>query len=186
MVGKLSFADKKQLERYIKAGPKNFNLLYSFTRNGADASIFHQLCDKKGPTVTVIYNTEETVYGGFTEKSWTSDSGAYQRDEHAFLFRLHLNGKSGPMKYPVTKPENAMYCSKTGGPIFGGGFDLYTYSNTLNIQNNMFTLNGSFNFGNSYDMGACSIEQFCNNVTTITDLEVYSVTGKCKFKPPKQ
>ncbi|XP_060580071.1 interferon-induced protein 44-like, partial [Ruditapes philippinarum] len=182
MVGKLSIADKKQLERYIQAGPKQFGLLYSFTRDGADASVFHRLCDNQGPTVTVIYNTQGTVYGGYTELSWTS-SGKYYKDDHAFLFRLYQNGKNNPMKFPVKKPDNAIYCVNTNGPIFGAGYDVNTFNSTLPIQNNQFTLNGGFNFGSAYDMGSCSIEQFCNNIKTVTDLEVYSVSDTSLLPP---
>jgi hypothetical protein len=201
MTGKLSTADKKQLERYIQAGPKQFVLLYSFTRDGADASVFHRLCDEKGPTVTVLYDTKCTVYGGFTEISWTSDGGTFFKDDHAFLFRLYQNGKSYAMKFPVKNPDNAIYCSDNNGPIFGGnyefqsvspfhgvnykiagGYDVKTFSGTLPVHNNQFTLNGGFNFGCAYDMGTCSMEQFCNNIYTVTDLEVYSVSGKCPIK----
>ncbi|XP_060577910.1 interferon-induced protein 44-like isoform X2 [Ruditapes philippinarum] len=204
MTGKLSIADKKQLEHYIQAGPKQFGLLYSFTRDGADVSIFHELCDEKGPTVTVIYDTQCTVYGGFTEKSWTSNCESFFKDDQAFLFRLYQKGKSNSMKFPVKNPDNAIYCSYNNGPIFGGryeeksvprirgrlvvhriagGYDVNTFSGTILVENNQFTLNGEFNFGSAYDMGSCSIEQFCNNIKTVTDLEVYSVSDTSLLPP---
>ncbi|XP_060580068.1 uncharacterized protein LOC132736865 [Ruditapes philippinarum] len=174
MAGKLSVVDKKQLECFIQADQKQFNLLYSFTTDGADASTFHQLCDKKGPTVTVIYNTRGTVYGGFTENSWASESGVYVRDDHAFLFRLQHNGDRNPAKFPVRKPEYAIRCKNTHGPIFGA--DIITFEGALTKKDSQFTLNGGFTYHNSYDMGACSIGQFSNDLLTITDLEVYSVS----------
>ncbi|XP_053392905.1 interferon-induced protein 44-like [Mercenaria mercenaria] len=176
MAGKLSVVDKKQLERFIQAGPKDFKLLFSFTRNGADANVFHQNCDNKGPTVTVVFNTQGSVYGGYTEKSWKSDGGLYYRDEHAILFRLQQNGKSVPVKFSVKKPDKAIYCSESNGPIFGGGHDLNTFSGTVTFQNGQYTTNASYNFGYSYDMGGISTDQLTNNIKTVTDLEVYSVT----------
>ncbi|XP_045177429.2 interferon-induced protein 44-like [Mercenaria mercenaria] len=175
MAGRLAIAEKKQLERYIQSGPKNFNLLYSFTRNGADAAVFHQNCDSKGPTVTVIYNTLGTVYGGYSEKSWKSEGGVYYRDEHAFLFQLQQNGKNVPAKFSVKKPDKAIYCHNSNGPVFGG-HDLNTFSGVLPVQNDQYTTNGSFTFGHSYDMGGISADQFTNKVKTVTELEVYSVS----------
>ncbi|XP_053403881.1 uncharacterized protein LOC128558478 isoform X2 [Mercenaria mercenaria] len=152
MAGRLSVADKKQLERYIQAGPKDFSLLYSFTGNGADASVFHQLCNNKGPTVTVIYSTQGTVCGGYSEKSWAPGS-MYLRDEHAFLFRLRQNGKVAPAKFPVNTADNAIYCNNGYGPTFGGGYDLSTFTGALKVQNYEYTTNSTSNFGYSYDMG---------------------------------
>ncbi|XP_045177399.2 interferon-induced protein 44-like isoform X2 [Mercenaria mercenaria] len=176
MAGRLSIVEKKQLERFIHAGPKDFNLLYSFTRDGADATIFHQMCDNKGPTVTIVYNTLETVYGGYTEKSWTSGSGQYCRDEHAFLFGLQQNGKVAPVKCPVKVIDSAIYCKTTHGPVFGSGPDLVTFTGTLSVQDDKFTTNANYSFGNCYDMGGISTDQFTNNIKTVTELEVYSVT----------
>ncbi|XP_060577917.1 interferon-induced protein 44-like [Ruditapes philippinarum] len=176
MAGTISIHDKKQLERYIQGGPKQISLLYSFTIDGADSSTFHRLCDKQGPTVTVIYNTQGTVYGGYTEISWTSEDGKYYRDDHAFLFQLYRNGKNNPMKFPVKMPEKAIYCINSNGPIFEGGHDMKTFSGTLTIQNKQYTLNGSFSLDSTFDMGPCSIEQFCNNTKTVINFEVYSVS----------
>ncbi|XP_053403855.1 interferon-induced protein 44-like [Mercenaria mercenaria] len=175
MSGDLLVVEKKQLERFIQAGPKDFTLLYSFTRNGADSAIFHQVCDNNGPTVTVIYNTSGTVYGGYTEISWRSDSGTYYRDEHAFLFRLQQNETYAPMKFPVKKPDSAIYNYNSYGPTFGG-HDLHTFSGKPSDQNGQYTTNATYSFGHSYDMCGISTEQLTNNVKTITELEVYSVT----------
>ncbi|XP_053403377.1 interferon-induced protein 44-like [Mercenaria mercenaria] len=174
MVGRLSVADKKQLERYIQAGPKDISLLYSFTKNGADASVFHQHCNNKGPTVTVVFSTLGTVYGGYTEKSWAPGS-MYLRDEHAFLFRLQQTGKAAPAKCPVNTADKAIYCNNGYGPTFGGGYDLSTFNGALTVQNGKYTTNASCNFGYSYDMGGVPTEEFTDNIKTITELEVYSV-----------
>ena len=48
------------------------NLLYRGSKDGWDASDFHRLCDKKGPTVTLVKSSAGRVSGGFTTVSWTS------------------------------------------------------------------------------------------------------------------
>ena len=46
-------------------------LLYRASRNGFYSSSFHNCCDKKGPTVSVI-KSGNNIFGGFTEQSWES------------------------------------------------------------------------------------------------------------------
>lgn len=176
MEGWLSVIDQKQVERFVQAGPKVFKLLYSFTRNGAEAATFHKFCDNKGPTVTVIYDTEGSVYGGFTEKSWTSGNGGYYRDEHAFLFQLKQNGCSAPIKFPVKTADSAIYCYSSAGPVFGDGHDLNTFSGTLTVENGRYTSNTKSKFGKTYDMAGVLTSPLTNDINTFKDLEVYSVT----------
>ena len=46
-------------------------LLYRASRDGWASTDFHDFCDKKGPTVTVI-KSGNNIFGGFTERSWES------------------------------------------------------------------------------------------------------------------
>ncbi|KAH3825421.1 hypothetical protein DPMN_127296 [Dreissena polymorpha] len=53
-------------------------------------------CDNQGPTVTVLYNPQGSVYGGYVSASWisgTSDSYIkdYIQDSRAFLFTDNIN-----------------------------------------------------------------------------------------------
>ncbi|KAH3817510.1 hypothetical protein DPMN_119048 [Dreissena polymorpha] len=73
-----------QLESWIGTGPKIFTLLYKITRDGCNATTFHQKCDNQGPTVTVLYNQQGSVYGGYASANWNSP-GAYIQDGNAFL-----------------------------------------------------------------------------------------------------
>ena len=52
-----------------------------------EASKFHQLCDGKGKTVTLITTSTGNVCGGFTSVSWASDNCG-ESDKEAFLFSL--------------------------------------------------------------------------------------------------
>ena len=67
--------EKKQLETWIGRNCK-FVLLFKATRDGCCATAFHRNCDNKGPTITVLYNTNDSVFGGYTSQSWNS-SGQY-------------------------------------------------------------------------------------------------------------
>ncbi|XP_045187841.2 interferon-induced protein 44-like [Mercenaria mercenaria] len=177
MDGRLSFSQKHAVERFIGTGAKDFNLLYSFTRDGAAATTFHQKCDNRGPTVTVIYNTKGTIYGGYIEKSWVSGGGgAHFKDERAFLFRLTADGKVALNKFPVKNPDKAFYCHDPYGPTFGSGYDLYVFNGSLTAQGTQYTLNGSMNMGSAYDIGGLSTEQVTDNIKTVLDVEVYSLS----------
>lgn len=181
MAGKLSETDKRTFEHFLKSGSKEFKLLYSFARDGANSGTFHTNCNNKGPTLTVIYDTEGSVYGGFTDQVWTG-AGAYSIDRRAFLFRLRFKKNEAVSKFPVKRPESAIYCNAAYGPTFGG-HDIYSFNGVLTAQNNVFTLNGSFSFGHSYDMGGVTIDQINGNVKTVTDLEVYEVADIVVDRP---
>lgn len=47
-------------------------LLYRGTRDGFAPEKFHQLCDGKGPTLTVAMSEYKRIFGGFTTIPWTA------------------------------------------------------------------------------------------------------------------
>ena len=73
---------------------KNIKLkrIYSGIINGFKRVSFHKLCDNKGPTIVLIHNEYDYIYGGYTSISWTG-SGKHMIDRNAFLFRLIPNPK---------------------------------------------------------------------------------------------
>lgn len=109
--------NKAQLSSWI--GKKcQFELLYKISRDGCCSSTFHDICDGKGPTVTMLYNTDNTVYGGFLSQSWTS-SGNYIDDPNAFLFILSHQSVQNPRKFPLTDHTKAAFAHNLFGPTFG-------------------------------------------------------------------
>ena len=48
-----------------------WRLLFQASRDGFASENFHWKCDNKGPTVTIV-KSGKYIFGGFTEKSWTS------------------------------------------------------------------------------------------------------------------
>ena len=179
MSGKLSKADRAQLEKWIRSGHKDFQLLYSFTRDGANAATFHTKCNDQGATITVIYNTNGSVYGAFTEQPWTVAGGAYYQDVRAFLFRLQLDSKDMFEKFPVkANGVDAVYGDDDFGPTFGSGLDLQSFSGTLIDDDAIFTLDCESAFGSSYEMNGVTSEDIMNDIYTVTELEVYRVLGK--------
>ncbi|XP_061187449.1 interferon-induced protein 44-like [Saccostrea echinata] len=153
----------------------HFRLLYKISRDGCSATTFHQQCNGQGPTVTVLYNTNNTIYGGYLSQSWNS-SGGYINDPNAFLFRLQYNGSSNPLKCPVTNATSAGYGGGNYGPTFGGGHDIHTFSGTITKSGNYFPLNGYLHaVGNSYNLNGQNANTMFNNSLQVTDLEVFLV-----------
>ena len=54
--------------RKIKA-----ELLYRLSENGDDKSTFHELCDNKGPTLTLFHVNDGNIIGIYTPLSWDSN-----------------------------------------------------------------------------------------------------------------
>ena len=88
-----------------------FKLLYRATRDGDDASIFHQYCDNKGPTIFFAeYNG--CRFGGYTSASWeNSGTNKYKRDDKAFVFSLNNKRKF------ISNRNNIIHSDY--GPAFG-------------------------------------------------------------------
>lgn len=59
-------------ERLLYRGSRE-HLLYRGSRDGQRSSKFHELCDNKGPTVTlikVVITGAKYIFGGYTDQSW--------------------------------------------------------------------------------------------------------------------
>lgn len=110
-------------------------VLYRGSKDGFNGKSFHQKCDGKGPTFTVIKTDKGFMFGGFTSKSWHSGN-TDESDESAFLFSLYnpyLNNKMTRFKIK-SGMSAAIGCYANFGVIFGGGRDLIIYGD-CNINN---------------------------------------------------
>lgn len=156
----------------------HFRLLYQISRDRCSGPTFHQQCDGKGATVTVFYNTKNTIYGGYLSQSWNS-SGGYINDPKAFLFRLQYNGSSNPLKFPVSDASKAGYGMGSYGPTFGSGQDIHSFTGQVQCSGKVFSLNGYLHgLGNGYNLNGQNVNTITNNSLSVTDMEVYLVIGK--------
>ena len=86
----------------------NMTLLYKSTVDGDRASNFHNKCNNKGPTLTLVRNTRGFRCEGFTNQSWSSryNNSGYGspnvNDPNAFLFSLEYKEQ-----YPSYDGNNA-------------------------------------------------------------------------------
>ncbi|XP_071162518.1 interferon-induced protein 44-like [Mytilus edulis] len=167
-------SDQKQMNEWL-GGNKRYTLLFKATTDGCDATAFHTKCNNKGPTVTIMFNINNSVYGGYTSISWASTE-SWRDDGHAFLFRLYQSGNWNPVKLPVKTTTYSTYDTSSYGPTFGGGHDMPTFNGTINQISGYFPLNvAAGSFGNSYSTNGETLDSFTNGHTHVTDIEVYSV-----------
>ena len=148
----------------------NMSLLYKVSRDGDASSNFHNKCDNKGPTLTLVRCTRGYRFGGFTNQSWASHynsnygSGNYNvNDPYAFLFSLEFREK-----YPVYDGNNALYDCSGNGPSFGSGSDLL-------ISNSCTQSDSSSGFPNCYcGTRTRALTGGANNFK-VNELEVYKI-----------
>ncbi|KAH3795421.1 interferon-induced protein 44-like [Dreissena polymorpha] len=185
MTGQLLDKYMDQLESWIGTGPKIFNLLYKITRDGCSGTAFHQKCDSRGPTVTVLYNQHDSLYGGYASSSWTSN-GHFIPDVNAFMFQLRYSGSDKPIKFPIKSSYTgySLIGNSTYGPIFGGN-DLTAFSGTVNSSGGYFALNGSMQ-PQYFDFQGLTPDKINNGNMQVTELEVYGITDGQRIKTIQQ
>ncbi len=98
-------------------------LLYRATRDGFEGTAFHNKCDGKANTLTIIKTNGNYVFGGYTAGKWNSD-GIYASDTSAFIFSLRRNSVSNSYNLKVALSQYAIYGGERYGPTFGGGHDI--------------------------------------------------------------
>jgi len=159
---------KKKVTEWVPQ--KKFSLLYKAMRDGFDANDFHQKCDNKGPTITVIQSQGGYLFGGYTSQSWES-KGGWKDDPAAFIFTLTNPHSLPPTQYPIL-PGNtrATYYNPSQCAAFGGGHDIGVYPASHHTRSYTF-FPGSFR-----DTTGKGKETFTGAYNfTATDVEVYSV-----------
>ena len=117
--------------------------IYSSKNNGLTAHKFHELCDNKGPTISLIINHDDSIFGGYTSISWKSNnrsSSLCYPDSNAFLYQLKPNIKIFELKNK--DHTKAVRHNKSFLIGFGSGCDLIIKES----PNKNFARGGAFNF----------------------------------------
>ena len=123
-----------------------YKLLYRATKDGNNASSFHNKCDNISGTLTVLKTSKGMRFGGYTEKTWNGDrenkkdgkgiAFCYSLD----LFKIYNNSD---------KAESSIRCYTGEGPDFYGG-DCYMFDIYFPIDNNTSSNTGYTKSHTSY------------------------------------
>ena len=62
---------RSTLKAWLPPQDGKWKLLFRASQDGFTAQAFHDRCDNKGPTVTIV-KSGNNIFGGFTENSWHS------------------------------------------------------------------------------------------------------------------
>ncbi len=130
--------DKKSTNKNNNKALKNF----FYENKWYLSKDFHNYCDNRGPTLTIIKTTNNKIFGGFTPLNFDSYGGIkYDKDDQTFIFSLNLMKKYKM----INKEKDAIYC------VGGKGFYIesnmkkgITYANksTNFIEKNNLELTG--------------------------------------------
>ena len=155
---------KEELNKIAKwINPKfrfNFELIFKKTRDGDTAKVFHELCDNKGPTVTLIETNVGLKFGGFRNDSWNTSGWARNPDD--FVFSIDFNKMYGIKD----KNKDTAFGHIDRGPVFGndtfyGDIVFHKNLNFGRCGNNVYKTNLEPNGG--------------QNLFKTKELEVYAV-----------
>ena len=111
-----------------------FTKIYSTKIDGDSASKFHEKCDGKCPTITIIKTTKGIRFGGYTTIPWIkSNNWEYFKDSEAFIFSLLYK-----KKYMIKDSNQiAIGCHEIRGPSFGDDRqDIYIWENCTKTNEN--------------------------------------------------
>ena len=108
--------DVASIYSFFPEGFKTANILYRASENDFSVNRFHEKCDEKRNTVTLILTQFNKIIGGFTSLPWKSGGGEWYKDSsrRTFIFSL-----SAGERYPLQDEERAIWCSRNYGPSFG-------------------------------------------------------------------
>lgn len=103
---------------------QRWKLLYRGTRDGFRTSDFHDKCDEKPRTLTIIKTESGDVLGGYTDCTWDkSDRPKYGRNDYVFSFRNKAHDKIkkyiGSIPLLLLEKNGTIFCSSKCGPLFG-------------------------------------------------------------------
>ena len=139
IIGCKLLTNKQDLDLYKLISSKlpsirRFSLLFRASDHKYSAAKFHEHCDYKGPTISIIKSNFGNIFGGYTSKSWTSEN-RQKRDENAFLFLVASDDQKLRNKCPLLLELNKKYVRRAilahsaFGPTFGAGSDIVIYDN---------------------------------------------------------
>ncbi len=158
--------------------PKGFKLLFKASEHQFSAAKFYEHCDKVKNVLVLVKTQFGKVIGGYNPYGWSSEmNGNYTVDQQkkCFLFSVDLK-----QKMDIVDINKAAYNSKTYGPTFGGGHDLYLSDACNANKNSRSTFPYSYNFtAKPYTNNQQSWTAFCGatngNYFGVTEYEVYRV-----------
>lgn len=99
--------------------PRRFKPLFRTDQHGFSNQRFHELCDEKGPTMTVYTLNGKTVVA-ILQRSWNVLNFGWNYDPHLKLFFIHNDGTTTELECTNSKEQQKYYNGSLSGPHFCG------------------------------------------------------------------
>ena len=126
--------NKEDMELYSllsmrsKVSIKSFTTIYIASKNNYSAEVYHNSCDGKGPTVTIIKSSFGNIFGGYVSKPLARKNAGRVSDQDSFLFLLRSKDEEEKDKCPRVfemkhSTNDATRNCHGRGPVFGHGYD---------------------------------------------------------------
>jgi len=148
-------------------------LIYRGTRDGMTSNVFHNKCDNKGETITLIKNEKGNIFGGYASIPWTSPRKTihYSAPE-SFIFTLSNIYNIEPTKFPSKNDQKEVEHYSGEGPTFGGG-------NDIGVNDDMKKKGGWSKFPNTYQdilgKGKSIFSEKSSGSFKIKEIEVFKI-----------
>ena len=120
----------KEIEKF-KNNKIKYNLVYRATKHGHFPEDFHNKCDGKNNTITIIKTEKGMKFGGYINYAWDSKSEWIIDYEDCFIFSLNHRKIYNPIK-----GKNKYFFYKGFGPNFAefGTEDNLFQNTSLNVN----------------------------------------------------
>ena len=148
-------------------------LAYDSMVDGDESTEFHNKCDGKIQTLTLIETQQGRRFGGFTKLFWDHSESFKSDDEGAFIFSLDKK-----TKYNCSDQSKVIYCSNKQGPTFGKGPDIFISDKFL-TNNSSSCIKGSYGEKDDIDPNYTKTTFLAGiEIFKVKRIEVYQVIFK--------
>ena len=153
--------------------PKKADILYRGTEHGFSVPKFHELCDNKQHTLTVIRTEYKKTIFAYSVMAWNASNNTSATDASNKTCIIWLHPRA---KLVQSNGNNAIYCHTGNGPRFG------TSANDLQITGDTITTNFPVSYNNGTYGGANQVTYTWmlgvphTNSCKILEYEVYALT----------
>ena len=100
--------DISLLISWLPNKPSKINLLFDTTKDGDNASTFHNKCDGKNPTLVIIKSDSNCKFGGYVTAPWVANNDNTINAPNSFIFSLNQ--------------KKRYYASNQQNSIINGGY----------------------------------------------------------------
>ena len=151
-------------------------LLYRASENDNQCYKFHEICDDKGPTISIISNDFNHVFGGYASQSWRLDPTKTHdiSDPNVFLYSIRPNMKCVEFKKDAHDTAKTISGWKGYGPTYGEAWDISIFMDLFGEMKGRCT-SGSFEFS-AAEMTGATHEQYGYYDFLVADFEVFAVS----------